>query len=371
MLTPERRSQLVDEVTGVLGDLLGPGWDVQRLATQPDDLMAADAGVDAQLEIGPPDQGRRAVLLVAARPELSPRVVKNEIAQIAAVLKYARSYQQVLVVAPWISPSARQELARRDVSYLDLSGNASIRIDVPSVRIETRGASRDPGKSESTRTVTLAGPRAGRLIRAMVDFETPYRASELADLSGVSLPWISRLLGQLEDQLLVTRDGRMVTEVRWADLLRARARSYDLLRHNSHVGFVAPNGIQAALDRVRDVDQKTAITGSCAARTVAPLTSGGQLMIYVDAEEVRAPDLLAETLGLLRVDEAADVVVLRAHDDVVFERTKEVDGIRRVALSQLVLDGLAGPGRMPAEAEAVLAAMTTDTRWRERVPKAA
>ena len=92
-------------------------------------------------------------------------------------------------------------------------------------------------------------------------------------------------------------------------------------------------------------------------------------MIYVSATEVRGPDLLAEALGLLRVDEGADVVVLRAHDEVVFERTMVVDDIRRVALSQLVLDGLAGPGRMPAEAEAVLAAMARDTRWRERFPR--
>ena len=354
----------------MLADLLGPGWNVQRLAEQADDLLAADAGVDAQVEIMPPDRGRQAVLLVAARPELSPRAVRDDLARVAAILKYARSYQQILVVAPWLSPSARQELMRRNLSYLDLNGNASIRIDVPSVRIETRGTAQAPGKVESTRTVTLAGRRAGRLVRAMVDFAPPYRPKELADLSGVSLPWVSRLLRRLEDQLLVTRDGRMVTDVRWEDLLRARAQSYDLLRHNSHVGFVAPNGIGAALERLGDIDLPTAVTGSYAARTVAPLTSGGQLMVYVSAEDVHGPEALADALGLLRVDEGAEVVVLRAHDDVVFERTEVDDNIRRVALSQLVLDGLAGPGRMPAEAEAVLATMTTDTRWRERFPRA-
>jgi len=44
---------------------------------------------------------------------------------------------------------------------------------------------------------------------------------------------------------------------------------------------------------------------------------------------------------------------------------RAVDGIPHVALSQLVLDSLAGPGRMPAEGEAVLTYMSDHTNeWR-------
>lgn len=88
-------------------------------------------------------------------------------------------------------------------------------------------------------------------------------------------------------------------------------------------------------------------------------------MLYVDPES-DAPEALGGQFGLLRVDQGADVLLLQAHDRVVFTRPRTVDGIAHVALSQLVLDGLAGPGRMPAEAEAVLAYMAEDeTRWRQ------
>jgi hypothetical protein len=50
---------------------------------------------------------------------------------------------------------------------------------------------------------------------------------------------------------------------------------------------------------------------------------------------------------------------------VVFEGTRELHGVPHVALSQLVLDSLSGPGRMPAEAEKVLEYMIDhESDWR-------
>ena len=87
-------------------------------------------------------------------------------------------------------------------------------------------------------------------------------------------------------------------------------------------------------------------------------------MLYVPHSE-QAPYDVARALGLLPIDEAADVIVLRAHDRVVFERPGMADSIPRVALSQLALDCLSGPGRMPAEGEAILAHMADhEDLWR-------
>jgi hypothetical protein len=55
---------------------------------------------------------------------------------------------------------------------------------------------------------------------------------------------------------------------------------------------------------------------------------------------------------------------------VVFERPRLIDGVPHVALSQLAIDCLSGPGRMPAEGEAVLDYMVqTENSWRvNRLP---
>ncbi len=68
-------------------------------------------------------------------------------------------------------------------------------------------------------------------------------------------------------------------------------------------------------------------------------------MIYLPGD-VDLPNQVGRQLGLLRTDQGADVLLLRASNPVVFERTRLVDGTRHVGLSQLAIDCLSGSGRM-------------------------
>lgn len=291
-----------------------------------------------------------------------------------ALIKQVNSGTNLLVLAPWLPRRTRELLREHGIGYLDLTGNVDLRVPHPVIVIHTEGAAREPRSGGVPRVggPTLAGPRAGRLVRALVDHSPPYRATQLSEANGLSLPWVSKLLAQLNDQLLIRRDGKVVVQVEWADLLRARAEAHDLLRHNPYVSFLAPNGIRQLLDDMASGVPGTAsegpeviVTGHYAARAVAPLASGGQLMLYVRAG-LDAVDEVADRLGLLRVDAEADVLVMQAQDDVVFADPRDVGGVPHVALSQLVVDCLAGPGRLPAEGEAVLRYMTEHEReWRD------
>ncbi|MGZ3142810.1 hypothetical protein ACVDFE_12590 [Lentzea chajnantorensis] len=364
---------VLEQALRALRELLGTGWEVTALP-EPDSSWTDGAVINSRVQITPPDQQRFAELLVIARTALTPRHVETQLRQINDVLHHTGGHQTLLVTSPWISARTQQALREQGISYLDLTGNASMAISNPSVRIETHGAQRAPRSLTAeepphSRTVTLAGARAGRVVRFLVDRCPPYRAGQIADATEVSLPWVSRLLGQLEDQLLIRRSGRMITEVRWPELLRARAETYDLLRHNSYVSTVAINGQSAVLAQLAEALQSDtdvgdiAVTGSFAAHKIAPYTVGGQLMLHVEAGP-HTPDHWADRLGLLRAD-GGDVLLLRAHDRVVFEGTRNVQGVPYVALSQLALDSLAGPGRMPAEGEKVLEHMIEhEQEWR-------
>jgi hypothetical protein len=87
-------------------------------------------------------------------------------------------------------------------------------------------------------------------------------------------------------------------------------------------------------------------------------------------------DESAKSLRLLRTDQVVnkslsgvDVILLQPPDDTPLLRTQRIEGIEAVAYSQLVLDCLTGPGRMPAEGEAVLEWMDKDTsQWRRASP---
>ncbi|SDX28996.1 hypothetical protein SAMN05421504_102924 [Amycolatopsis xylanica] len=341
--------------------LLGEQWTLELPSVT--DIKAADDAFDAHVRIAPPGSGDpRVELLVQVRENLTPRDALAHLAPVAGVLRRTQAQTPLLVLSSWLSPRTRQVLTDKGIGYLDLTGNAELSVSRPAIRLLTHGADKAPNKPVTqARNVTLKGSRAGRVVRFLADFAPPYQGKQIAEAAAVGAPWVSKLLGQLESELLVRRDGRTVAEVDWPELLRARARSYDLLKHNAPTGLVAPQGIDAVLEKIRTSSRhRIAITGPFAARAVAPLTTGGQLMAYVDDV-----DAWVDELGLLRVDENADVLLLRAHDDVVFERTRVIDGITHVALTQLVLDGLAGPGRMPAEAEAVLERLVeSEAEWR-------
>ncbi|MGW4623444.1 helix-turn-helix domain-containing protein [Streptomyces sp. NPDC004592] len=344
--------------------LLGPEWTLTPRGDQ-----ESGSGADAIVEVRPDGDSVYTQLLVELKTAaVTPRMVEEQLLPKLSLIRRINHLTNLMIMAPWLSRKTQEMLREHGISYLDLTGNVSLRVSRPAIVIYTEGATRPPrGSAHEPSRTTLAGPKAGRLVRLLADVRPPYQAKELADASGLSLPYVSRLLDALEDQLLIRRGKRTIIEVDWQNLLRARAAETDLLRHHSYTSMLAPNGIPSALNGIHNLPRAAingvAVTGSWAAHRVAPLSAGGQLMLYV------APwvdgDELADEMGLLPVKENADVLLLPVRDQVVFERTVQIGGIQHVALSQIVLDCLGGPGRMPAEGEAVLEYMADHhSQWR-------
>lgn len=364
-MTPEA---LLEQGLQALRDQLGPSWDVS-VQPSPHEARSGRQHLDALVQVKSDGDSVFTQLLVDLKKNVTPRMVEEQLLPKLDLVRQVNSYTSPVVIAPWIAPRVQLLLRENGIGYIDLTGNMSLRVPRPAIVLYLQGATRSPlASSARTSKATLAGPKVGRLIRLLVDVFPPYRAAQLAEAAKLSLPYVSRLLDTLEDQLLIRRQGRVIKDVDWPQLLRVRAEQLNLLRHNPYVGMVAPNGVDAALRALRNLPeadrQSVAVTGSYAAQSIAPLAVGGQLMLYVPPGP-HTPDVIGEDLGLLRVDKGADVLMLRAHDSVVFERTADMDGIPRVALSQLVLDCLSGPGRMPAEGEAVLAYMQENQQlWR-------
>ncbi len=365
-ITLDGEAQLLEAGLRRLGELLGSSFKVgdYNIAGRPP--ARAGGPVDAMVTIKDNSTGISAVVLVEAKAHLSPVGVRRELAPRWDLLGRMPGQVTPLVVAPWLSPRTRTELDHAGYSYLDLTGNVSIDVPNPRLRFLLQGAQRDPApRGGGTRT--LAGPKAGRLVRLLIDVAPPHRPTDLAARARLGLPYVSRLLQVMEDRGLIERSGRVVDGVDWVGVIRERAEQSNLLRANRWVAMVAPQGQERVLDRLRNsptLAESVAVTGSAAARVLAPTAVDGQLMIYVPGE-IPAPDEIGRSLGLLRSERGGDVLLLRAANPVVFERTRDVDGVRHVALSQLVLDCLTGNGRMPAEGEAVLSYMVDHVdEWR-------
>lgn len=305
---------------------------------------------------------------VEAWTRFIPRDVGQVHGRLPAIARQAQGRGATfLVVAPWLSPRSRELLSERGFSYLDLTGNVLVKAARPAVFVRLQGADRDPAPrtSPGRGPATLHGPKVRRLVRLLVDFLPPFHTVRLAEAGGLSRGYVSRLLDSLDGQALLDRAPRgAVGRVEWPALLQEAAKEYSLTRANAAGTFVSMAGAQDLYRKLAGLrSPEVVVTGSFAANAVMPTTTATQLALYTK-------DWAAvQELGrLLPTESGADVLLLRPEDPAQLERTRVVDGLNHVGLSQLVLDTLHGPGRLPEEGAAVLQWMqANEPAWRNSV----
>jgi hypothetical protein len=162
------------------------------------------------------------------------------------------------------------------------------------------------------------------------------------------------VLSFLEEDALVRRnENGEVLEVPWQNLLRRWARDYSVVGSNAALQCLAPRGIPSVLRRLPTLALRYAVTSGFAMPREAQVAPSSVLACYV--EDV---DGASMALDVRAADAGANVLLLSAFDDVVYERTLEISGVVAVAPTQCVVDLLTGPGRDPAQADALL-------RWME------
>ncbi len=341
---------------------LPESWEVGP--TSRADFQMDGTRVDAAVDIKGPN-GTYTTVVVEVRRGFGPRDVDRLLTGVGRTLKLLSPNIPILLVATWLSPRTRELLAAEQINYLDLTGNARIRLDNPTVYIETQGALKDPNPQPKGKA-RVQGPKAGRLIRFLVDVRPPYGVRELAASSGLAVSYVSRVLTSLDDEALVERFERgRVKSVDVIRILRRWAETYDVFRTNKAQRYLAPAGAATALEQLRRSVGRAAVTGSFAARRLAPVAAPTLLTVYADE-----PKAVVEALGLIPADQGANVAILQPFNPVVWESTSVVDGVTYVAPSQAAVDCLTGNGRMPAEGDALLQWMTdNESLWRlDRLP---
>jgi hypothetical protein len=321
--------------------------------------VTADGG-DAVWELRAPGTGYGRIL-VEAKASVQPRDVERLAVRLTPLVRQMMQNPTVLVVAPWLSRRTREVLEQSGFGYLDLTGNVFLRHERPAIYLRVQGADRDPNRGERS-PVRLNGPKARGLARLLVDFMPPHRLTDLARVGRLNPGYVSQLLGALDEQAIIDRSRRgFVESVDWPQLLRLAAANYSLVRNNNVATFVAPEGASALYRRLANGrDPDITVTGSFAAAHVRPIASPTQLVLYSDEL-----DAVRRIGRLLPADRSADVLILQAEDSSQLERSRPVDGTRHVGLSQLVIDCLGGPGRLPQEGEAVMDWMHENEKaWR-------
>lgn len=352
-----REPDAITAAVSTLRDRLPATWAVELTTEAP----TARASVDALIEIVAPD-GSRITLVGESKRALLTKDIAGLIDRIGDAQSALPAGSIPLVISRYLSPSVRKELERRDISYVDATGNVRIAAARPALFLNDRGAERDPWRPPGRPRGTLNGPPAARVVRALADFRPPQTARELVARSGASTGAVYRVLDFLDGEALLTRGPRgTIDTVRWRPLLEAWSRDYSFQRDSEVASFLIPRGLPDLLSRLTELDDGAyAVTGSLAAQQWAPYAPARLAMLYTLDTAA-----LVERLDLRAVDGGANVLVAAPTSDSAFARTRTIDGITYCAPSQVAVDLLTGPGRSPAEAQALLDWMeSNEPAWR-------
>lgn len=354
-----RETELLRSLGEQLGETLPSAWSI----TSRPGAGAPGGRVDAVFTLAAPD-GTAGKIFVEAKRVLEPRDVPSALRQLESYRDGADA--ALLVTAPYLSPRVRDLLEEAGAGWFDSTGNLRLQLDRPSVFIDRTGASRSPfTDADDRRLKSLKGPGAARVVRALLDVETPLGVRQLADLAEVGAATSSRVLELLVREELVERDadGRVV-DVRKLSLARRWCADYGLSSSNQAVPMLAARGIDRVLAGLRRYEGTYAVTAEAATRpylprgqaAVAPLAL---LTIYV-------PDATAAAVSLqLRpVERGANVVLVEPFDAVVYRGAKVKDRLSFAAPSQVVVDLLTGPGRAPEEGASLIEVLAgKDEGW--------
>lgn len=361
--TTELENVLVSRAVDWLRTALPPGWTVDINSTAygiPN--LSEPQRLDRAIDITT-NQSMGGTLIVEAKRSFTPRDADVFSQPLARQLRTLSHNTPILVVSEWLSQRTRELLEEQGIGYLDLTGNALIRLDNPAVFIRSMGSARAP-KPVQRGTVRLRGAKAARVLRLLVDVRPPFGVRQIGSVAGVAVSYVSRLLDFLDQEALIERSTRgRVESVDIPRLLRRWGNEYDVYRTNETSSYLAPQGVQQVLEQIRGsaaLGSSVVATGSFAAVRLAPVAAPALLTLYCSD-----PDGLALPLDLLPADEGSNVALLRPYDKVVWERTSSEDGICYAAPSQVAVDCLTGNGRMPAEGNALLTWMTeNESAWR-------
>lgn len=283
------------------------------------------------------------------RLEVSRRLDPKRVLPLLEATGRLRARGPLLVVARYLSAATRTRLREHQVNYLDLTGNVRLIVPRPGLFIETQGAAEDPDREERPAR-SLRGPKAGRVLRALVDRQRPPGVRELAGMTRVDAGYVSRVLAFLDSEALVTRVGRgRIETVDWRSLLRRWAQEAPLESRGEAQTWLEPRGLTALLARLAQSDERYAVTGGLAAAAFAPIAPPRLATIWL-----RDTGGAAARLGLRPADAGANVLLIEPADEGVFDGAAQRDGVWYAAPSQIAADLLTSPGRGPAEGEELI-----------------
>lgn len=249
-----------------------------------------------------------------------------------------------LLAVPYMTPTGTEHCENAEVSWLDLSGNAHI--VAPGLRIHVEGK---PNQyTRRGRPSNIFAPKSSRVARHLLRFpDRTFLQKEIAQQTGLSEGYTSRVVGRLEEVRLLYRDDNGRVGVRDPDLLLdSWHEKYAFEKHHIQRGTVAAHSGEELLHKVaktlthRDISYAT--TGLSGAWLVDGFASFRTATFYL---RTAPTDEDLQALNFHEGSRGANLWLVMANDEGIFHGVDRRRDIVHVHPLQIYLDLKGHPER--------------------------
>lgn len=256
-----------------------------------------------------------------------------------------------IIVVPYMSKAGRERCNEAGVSWVDLSGNACLRLEGNHTRIAVWVEGKPDAFRRRGRPRNAFAPKAARIVRHLLLHPNRwFTQAEIAKETGVGAGYTSRLVRRLEDLDLVVRNSDKAVRPRSYDLLLDAWAEADAFRHDVVQGHVPGRTGKERADRLaqafESVGVRHAFTGLVAAWAYTHSASFRSVTCYAAADDPGI-DLAAvlEEAGFRMESSAPNARILIPADEGVFDSEQRVEGLRCVSPVQVYVDLASEPER--------------------------
>ncbi len=265
--------------------------------------------------------GKSHSLICEVKASGQPRFVTAAILQLRDYVNERGIEATPIVIAPYLSPAAREACREKKVGYLDLEGNSWISFD--GVFIDHQVADRPP--SEHRELKSLFKPKSAQIIRMMLrEPDRAWRVMELSDAAGVSLGQVSNVRTALlnREWAQATNDGVLLSDPH--ALLAAWVETYETPAGERKKFYTTLHGSaleNAARNAIGERGNGHALFSSfSAAQWFAPYARVSTNYFYADSEGL---EKLVKALQLVPASKGENVVITLPKDEGLLLDTVE------------------------------------------------
>jgi hypothetical protein len=265
--------------------------------------------------------GKSHSLVCEVKASGQPRFINAAILQLRDYVNERNTQATPIVVAPYLSPVARQACREKGVGYLDLEGNSWISFD--GVFIDHQVADRPP--SENRELKSLFKPKSAQIIRMMLrEPDRAWRVMELSEASGASLGQVSNVRTALlnREWAKTTNEGVCLSDPK--ALLDAWVETYELPSGDRKKFYTTLHGSaleNAARNAIGERSNGHALFSSfSAAQWLAPYARVSTNYFFAD---IQGLEKLVKALQLVPASKGENVVITLPRDEGLLLDTVE------------------------------------------------